>query len=523
MLVDRFGDKIDTGRLLEEAAGPTLTGVRSIMSTHPGRGLTPERLVDILQAAEDGDPEEYLALAQDMEERETHYAAQLQTRKLAVAQLDPYVEAASDSADDVRAADLVRSWLRSVELEDILLDALDAIGPGFSVLEIKWDRSGREWIPVDLEHRDPRWFAFDRESGRKLLIRDDAGLRPLAPYKFVTHFHRARSGLPIRGGLARLVAWCYLFKLYALRDWVQFVELFGQPYRIGTYGPGASELDKMTLLRAVSQIGTDAAAIVPESMKIEFKEAARNGAVDTFRGLVEFLDSQVSKAVLGQTLTSDVSSAGGSRALGDVHNQVRKDIMRSDARQVAGALNKMLVRPLVDLNLGSRAEYPIIRLGLPDSLSTREKVQLVRQLVPFGLQVEESVARDWLGIPDPPKDSVVLRAPARQGAPEPEPAAQTQGGGRTAAHAAPPAVGAPTDPGELARAALEDSGWEQIVEPMVDPVRKLLADVDSLEEFRERLAELVVEIPTHQLAELLGRNLFAARLAGELEPTGAEG
>ena len=113
---------------------------------------------------------------------------------------------------------------------------------------------------------------------------------PLAPYKFITHFAKAKAGLPIRGGLARAAGWAYLFKNYVLKDWVTFTEVFGQPLRVGKYHPGASEQDKHALLNAVSRIGTDAAAIMPESMVIEFTEAHQNGSSELYQRFCEYLD-----------------------------------------------------------------------------------------------------------------------------------------------------------------------------------------------------------------------------------------
>jgi len=103
---------------------------------------------------------------------------------------------------------------------------------------------------------------------------------PLAPFKFIVHFAKAKAGLPVRGGLARAAGWSYLFKNYVLKDWVTFTEVFGQPLRVGKYHPGASEKDKQALLQAVSNIGTDAAAIIPESMLIEFTEAHQTGSAE---------------------------------------------------------------------------------------------------------------------------------------------------------------------------------------------------------------------------------------------------
>lgn len=510
-LVDPYGRPIDTKALTREEATPSLTGVRQVLSDHPSRGLTPQRLAAILLEAEEGDATRYLELAEDMEEKDLNYLAQLGTRKRAVAQLEIAVEAATDSTDDVANADLVREALRRDDIEEVLFDILDAVGKGYSVCEILWETSERQWMPRELVWRDPRWFGFSREDGTTLMLREGAELRPLTPYKYIVHTHKAKSGLPIRGGLARAAAWAYLFKNFTIKDWVAFAEVYGQPYRVGKYHPSATETDKSKLLQAVASIGSDAAAIIPEGMMIEFIEAARSGAADLYERLTEYMDAQVTKAVLGQTLTSDVSSRGGSRALGEVHDKVRRDIMRSDARQLAATLNRALVRPLVDLNAGPQQAYPRIRIGLPDELTTMQKLQAVTKLVPMGLDVEVSGVRDMLGFPEPEEGAAVLHAPAGGGFDLLDPVPHSY---HKSAHATARADEDLVD--ELARQALEDSGWEPLVEGMVDPVRDLVEAATSLEEVRARLAELISQMDVDRLAELLAQNAFVARLAGDL-------
>src|SRR5271166_1846329 len=116
-LYDAYGREVDTGMLREEQAAPTMAGVRNIYSVmHPSIGLTPERLSGILRQAEFGDPYLYLELCEEMEEKDLHYLAVLSTRKHAVSQLDVNVKAASESADDIKAADLVRDVLTNGEL-----------------------------------------------------------------------------------------------------------------------------------------------------------------------------------------------------------------------------------------------------------------------------------------------------------------------------------------------------------------------------------------------------------------------
>jgi len=447
-LYDAYGREVDTGLLREEQAAPTMAGVRNIYSVmHPSIGLTPERLSGILRQAEFGDPFLYLELAEEIEEKDLHYLAVLGTRKNAVAQLDLVVGAASSGAEDQRAAAMVREMLLDgpLQLDSVLFDVLDAVGKGFSATEIIWNTSGREWFPAQLKWRDPRWFAFDWISGEELLVRtlkgeiipvesDAAQTRPthfggdglyssmrpgigiqpmtapLAPFKFVTHFAKAKAGLPIRGGLARAAGWAYLFKNYVLKDWLTFTEVFGQPLRLGKYHPGASEHDKQALLTAVSRIGTDAAAIMPESMVVEFIEAHQNGSSELYQSFCQYLDAQVSKAVLGQTLTTEMPRSGGSRAAAQVHEGVRRDILSADARRLAATLARDLVRPIVELNMGPQAHYPKIQLGLPDDSDVKVFAEIVAMLADRGLRVGQQTILDKLGIAAAGEGEAVLGA-----------------------------------------------------------------------------------------------------------------
>ena len=445
-LYDAYGREVDTGLLRDEQAAPTMAGVRNIYSVmHPSIGLTPHRLTEILHQAEFGDPYLYLELAEEIEEKDLHYLAVLGTRKNAVAQLDLVVRAASSAAEDQRAAAMVREMLvdGAIQLDTVLFDVLDAVGKGFSATEIIWDTTGREWFPAQLKWRDPRWFAFDWISGEEVLVRtlkgemipveNDAGARqpthfgtagiyastragigiqpltaPLAPYKFLTHFSKAKAGLPIRGGLARAAGWAYLFKNYVLKDWVTFSEVFGQPLRVGKYKPGASEKDKIALLNAVSRIGTDAAAIMPESMVIEFVQANQEGGTELYERFCEYLDAQVSKAVLGQTLTTEMPKEGGSRAAAQVHDAVRRDILNADARRLAATLARDLVRPIVELNMGPQLRYPKIEFGLPDDNDAKAFAEIVAMLADRGLRIGQKAVLDKLGIEAPEDGEAVL-------------------------------------------------------------------------------------------------------------------
>lgn len=504
------GQPLRRDDLTREVAAATVAGVRRIWSDSTvAANLTPDRLAALLSAANRGDHREYLTLAEEMEERDAHYASVLGTRRRAVGGIEPMVEAATDEGRDVEIADSVRRLVRQPEFGDLVDDLLDALGKGFSVVEILW-RRGKTWIPDRYEWRDPRWFAFDKTDGKTLRLVDQSspenGLE-LQPYRFVIHRPRMKSGLPIRSGLARLVAVAHMCKSYAVADWLSFAEIYGQPLRVGKYGSKATDEDIGKLIDALVNLGTDAAAVIPESMRIEFQNAGAAGNSTVFQNLAEWLDRQVSKAVLGQTMTAD---DGSSQSQAQVHNDVRQDIEISDARQLENTINRDLIRPFVDINYGPQDAYPRVRFPVQEPEDLEAMVLALEKLVPLGLRVEQSVVRDKLGLPDPDDGALLLAAPT------PTPPAESTAANQEHNCATCAALNREKPAqviDEIEAAALED--WEQQMAPVLNPVAELAESAQSFEEFLERLPTLTESMDSTKLVESLARAAFQARGLGD--------
>ncbi|MGE7992541.1 DUF935 domain-containing protein [Pseudomonas sp. NPDC089554] len=506
-IVDQYGRAIEYDQLTEDVAAPRVTGVRHVWHPSVAGGLTPGRLASLLQAAAEGDARDYLTLAEEMEERDLHYASVLGTRKLALAGLNIRIEAATDDAEDIRRADILREVVESAEFGEMQTDLTDALGKGYSVCEIIWDRSGKTWTPERFEWRDPRFFMFDRETGQELRLLDDADMLngvALAPYKFIVHRPRLRAGLPIRGGLARLAAVGYMCKAWTWKDWMGFADIYGIPMRVGRYGPNASKDDIGVLMSAVANLGSDAAAVIPESMRIEFTQAANvNGAGDFFKGLAEWWDKQMSKAIVGQTMSAD---DGSSMAQAKVHNEVRLDLLEADAKAESNTLNRMFVRPFCDLNFAPGRRYPRLIIDVPKPENLELLIKAVTAFVPLGLKIEQSVIRDKFGLPEPAEGAEVLGAPPAADAPvvtalnREQPAAPTE---------APDIVDNQVKTLAVAAAAPMDD--------MVEAIKELLASVASLEEFRDRLIEAYPAMSADQLASAMADGMMAAALAGRYD------
>lgn len=414
-IVDINGNPIER-KVLEQQQTAQLGWLKSSYEEHPSLGLTPAKLYRILEAAELGYLLPQADLFTDMEEKDAHVFAEMSKRKRVLLTLDWDVQPPRNaSASEKKLAQWVRECLQDMTFfEDMLLDSLDGIGHGFSALEITWDRVEGMWLPTATTRRPQRWFMTPWDD------RDDIRLRgievmgqPLWQFGWIMHRHRAKSGYVSRSGLHRVLVWPYLFKNYGVRDIMEFLEIYGIPLRLGKYPAGASEDEKTTLLRAVTGIGHNAAGIIPEGMQIDFKEATSSSGHSPHLSLIDYMERTQSKVILGGTLTSQADGKSSTHALGNVHNEVRHDLMVSDARQLESTLTRDLIYPIVALNKGVTDMRRLPRLVF----ETREPEDMklyadsLPKLVAMGLPVPVDWAREKLSIPAAQDGDAVLVIP----------------------------------------------------------------------------------------------------------------
>lgn len=530
-LLDAAGRPVRRETLATEIAGPTIGGVRSPISGYPADGLTPVKLATILRCADQGDPLSFLELAETIEERDPHYLGVLGTRRRSVSQVQITVDAASDNPDDEAIAQEIRDWIKRDELQDELFDILDCIGKGYSFTEIIWDSSEGQWQPLRLEYRDPRWFRFDRETLRQPVLIDAAGELPLEPFKFIFAAIKAKSGLTLRSGLARVAAWGWMFKAYTQRDWAIFSQTYGQPVRVGKFDTSASEDDKATLFRAVSNIAGDCAAIIPASMQIEFIEAANVGAAhQLYKERADWLDQQISKAVLGQTSTTD--AVVGGLGSGKEHRQVQKDIQQADCRALAAILNRDLVRPFVQLNHGPQKAYPRLKIEEIEQEDLKALADAIGPMIDRGLEVDQATISERFGLPEAKSGAKLMRpqggsapltvAPDQKSKIERVPAVFKGGQPLPGMETAPQAESLPAAKisGGDATAPLTDRMAIEAgpaMDAILARIDQMVTAAASLEELRQMLVAGFPDLEVGDLAETLALGLLAANLAGRTE------
>lgn len=509
------------------------------LQTHPTRGLTPSKLASILDQAEQGDLLAQFDLYEDMEEKDGHIAAELGKRRRALLVDWSVVPPDNPTPAEKRNAELLAELVGEIaDFEDVLFDVTDAIGKGFSCCEIEWHKPGKYWVPKTITHRPQSWFTVHRGYRQQLRLRSNTTVdgivgEPLQTFGWITHVHKAKSGYLERTAMFRQLVWPYLFKNYSVGDLAEFLEIYGIPVRIGKYPSGASEKEKMTLLRALVGIGHNAAGIIPAGMELDFLDAA-TGDPKAFELMLNWCERTQSKVILGGTLTSGADGKSSTNALGNVHNEVRKDLRDSDIRQVRSTITRDLLYPMAALNgLASEGmrRCPVFWLDVGETEDIKVYADALPKLVDVGFQIPVQWAQEKVGIPQPEAGEPVLQAtsPAiwRQGL------AATTGrvpfpghlwgvaaaAGQLPAGQLPPSPQTAMQPQLAANIKAPAAAW-------VDKIRELVSQATSLEEIRDGIAALDPNMSLDDYAAAMAEALAAAHLAGRyevLQEAGANG
>lgn len=384
---------------------------------YPADGLTPARLVSVLREADAGFVETAMDLFEQMEEKDAHLHSVANTRRLGLTGLEWQVISAAevreglDRAAADEAAAYCRESLASIERwEEALQHLALAIGRNVAAAELVWEVGNGGHRLVDVIGVDFSRLTFD-ELGRLRILTEAAPTSGIAlpPKKFIVHTPHAASGHPMRGGLMRVSALAWLGKHFAVKDWLVFAEVFGMPVRIARYEPSATAEEKRELVRMLQSLGSDAAGIFSKAVELEVIQANQGSPAPPFQAICEFMNREISKAWLGQTLTTDTGGQTGTFSTAEIHNRVRLDLREDDIRKEGRTIRRDVLRPLVELKFGRGTPVPYFRRKLDRPRDLRELADVVSAAVnSLGMRVPTRWAHETLGIPEAAAGETVL-------------------------------------------------------------------------------------------------------------------
>jgi phage gp29-like protein len=308
-----------------------------------------------------------------------------------------FMAAGDEGRREQEAADAFAAELKDMDIPRIIEEMMDAVAYGYSPLEIVWAAKEGRWGIENIVGKPPQWFEFNPDN--KLVFRIGVtGREELPENRFLLVSHRPSYANPYGDKVFSKCFWPVTFKRNGWRWWTVFVEKYGGAFAYGKYPVNASAEFKRELLTALEKMIADAAAIVPEGSEITIASAAdKNGSSEIHTNYIKMANAEISKAVLGQTLTTEIGDVG-SYAAAQAHNEVRRELAAADRRRISAAFNR-LAAVYTFYNFGSETAPPLFTFVEDEDLQTGRAERDIK-LHQIGWRPKKSyVAREY-GIPE---------------------------------------------------------------------------------------------------------------------------
>lgn len=282
-----------------------------------------------------------------------HVSAVVESRKTGVRSLEYRLISENVPKKVVR---FIEDCLHRINTSQLYDDIVDARLYGYTVLETIYELKNGQLYWKDISQRPQEWFGFDNDNE---LIFIPLGLFDgvkCNPYKATLIQSGATYSNPYGQALLSKVFWTTQFKLDVMKAWVVYSERFGMPYTIASVNEAAKQSEIQEIEGALKSLVLDAVGVFRKNVQLEFKEAHKSDSSKLFNDLIDFCNREISKAILGQTLSSDIGSSG-SYAAAKIHMQVRAEIIDSDIKLVTSTMQH-LINKLVELNFGLQTPVP---------------------------------------------------------------------------------------------------------------------------------------------------------------------
>jgi len=447
----------------------------------------------------------------DEVERDPHAGSVLQDRSLALVGKDweiiPGTSARAagrpaSTTKEEQIADFVTEALQDTNFDQARQELLKAVLYGYYAAEVMWQYVDGSIRIEKIRGKHPRRFSFTAARELRLLTPTNMIEGEQVPDRKFIVFTYGDSDNPYGKGLGQKLWWPVWFKKNGIKFWLIFMEKFGMPTTVGKYPPNTDPAQQQALLDAIDAIHSETGVKIPNDMAIELLEAQRRSQGD-YEKFCEYMDRQISKAVVGQTATTEGTPGklGGEKE----RAEVRQDIIEADADLLDACLSQSLIKWLVDYNFPGVADYPRFKTHAGAKPDLRERSEIDERLSSkIGVPMTRRYFYETYNVPEPEEGEEVIerRAPA-----------------------GPPGFGPQFAAPKSARFSPEQENLEDLVAEAVDravtaasglrePLKTMIAGATSLENLRDNLYAAYGDLDQADLQELVARAMYIADLYG---------
>lgn len=202
------------------------------------------------------------------------------------------------------------------------------------------------------------------------------------------------------GGVLRSLLPFWLWEKSGFDWFARAMERYGSPFAVATAQTANKNVFDL-LTKAFNQATKINALIIPPQAKLELKEVMSSGMADGYAKFIELCNTEVTKAILGQTLSTSSKGSGmmGGSGVADLHSDVKEEWALFDKRSYCDMQWRQIFEPYLRIN-GYKGRCRAVRGGInPAQQALMAKT--LQSLYLSGIRVaksEEQVLTNTYGI-----------------------------------------------------------------------------------------------------------------------------
>ena len=274
---------------------------------------------------------------------------------------------------------------------------------GVTALNNQWMRENNNevliWNPEDW-HADLRFYGTFANG---LIDWTMSNCYKPDPVRHVLHSANVATSQPMRenfGGVLRSLLPFFLYEKSGFDWFARAMERYASPFAVA-YANTANKNVFDLLTKAFNQATKVNALIVPPQAKIELKEVMASGMADAYSKFIEVCNTEITKAILGQTLSTSSKGSGmmGGSGVADLHSDVKEEWALFDKRAYCDMQRKQIFDPYLKIN-GYKGKCRAVRGGINPSQQAL-MAKTLQSLYLSGIRVaksEEQVLTNTYGI-----------------------------------------------------------------------------------------------------------------------------
>ncbi len=258
------------------------------------------------------------------------------------------------SIENSERAAWFQDYLDSIDLPDLIEQALEARDYGYVVLEItSWKLFKGKSAPRTIEAKPQKWFGFDRDNALRFYTKDspDIGENVFIkwPNKFILPRHKARYNNPYGKGLLDIAYWYAVGLNGNFEFMMTFLEEDGRDKWVVRHPRGATNDEINDALNMAYNLRNNGVAAIPEGNEFDKKDVTgRASSSEAYTKADELLSRKILKLWFGTDLMMQVEGKGGySSSQSGV--QIRGEALSSGKRIAQAAVHE-LFRIVTELN-----------------------------------------------------------------------------------------------------------------------------------------------------------------------------